>query len=203
MKETTHFGFQEVPVEEKTYRVREVFNSVARRYDLMNDLMSAGLHRLWKRVAIETIAVRPGMQILDLASGTGDLARAMSHRAGPDGHVVLADINDQMLRVGRDRCIDNGELKGLSWCQCDAEMLPYPSESFNRVTIGFGLRNVTDKETALKEMYRVLKPGGKALVLEFSKPVSAALSQIYDVYSFSVLPVMGQLVAQDKESYQL
>ena len=171
MKETTHFGFQEVPVEEKTYRVREVFNSVARRYDLMNDLMSAGLHRLWKRVAIETIAIRPGMQILDLASGTGDLARAMSHRAGPDGHVVLADINDQMLRVGRDRCIDNGELKGLSWCQCDAEMLPYPSESFNRVTIGFGLRNVTDKETALREMYRVLKPGGKALVLEFSKPI--------------------------------
>jgi len=202
MKETTHFGFQEVPIEEKTYRVREVFNSVARRYDLMNDLMSAGLHRLWKRVAIETIAIRPGMQILDLASGTGDLARAMSHRAGPDGHVILADINDQMLRVGRDRCIDNGELKGLSWCQCDAEMLPYPSQSFNRVTISFGLRNVTDKETALKEMYRVLKPGGKALVLEFSKPISAALSKIYDVYSFFFFFLMGQLVAQDKELYQ-
>ena len=202
MKETTHFGFKEVPVEEKTYRVREVFNSVARRYDLMNDLMSAGLHRLWKRVAIETIAIRPGMQILDLASGTGDLARAMLRRAGPDGHVVLGDINDQMLRVGRDRCIDRGELKGLSWCQCDAETLPYPSESFDRVTIGFGLRNVTNKEAALEEMYRVLKPGGKALILEFSKPVSASLSQIYDVYSFSVLPAMGQLVAQDKESYQ-
>ena len=202
MKETTHFGFKEVPVEEKTYRVREVFNSVARRYDLMNDLMSAGLHRLWKRVAIETIAIRPGMQILDLASGTGDLARAMSCRAGSGGHVVLGDINDQMLRVGRDRCIDRGELKGLSWCQCDAETLPYPSESFDRVTIGFGLRNVTNKEAALEEMYRVLKPGGKALILEFSKPVSASLSQIYDVYSFSVLPAMGQLVAQDKESYQ-
>jgi len=202
MKETTHFGFKEVPVEEKTYRVREVFNSVARRYDLMNDLMSAGLHRLWKRVAIETIAIRPGMQILDLASGTGDLARAMSRRAGGAGHVVLGDINDQMLRVGRDRCIDNGELKGLSWCQCDAETLPYPSESFDRVTIGFGLRNVTNKEAALSEMFRILKPGGKALVLEFSKPVSASLSQIYDVYSFSVLPTMGQLVAQDKESYQ-
>ena len=202
MKETTHFGFKEVPVEEKTYRVREVFNSVARRYDLMNDLMSAGLHRLWKRVAIETIAIRPGMQILDLASGTGDLARAMSRRSGSDGHVVLGDINDQMLRVGRDRCIDRGELKGLSWCQCDAETLPYPSESFDRVTIGFGLRNVTNKEAALEEMYRVLKPGGKALILEFSKPVSASLSQIYDVYSFSVLPAMGQLVAQDKESYQ-
>ena len=202
MKETTHFGFKEVPVEEKTYRVREVFNSVARRYDLMNDLMSAGLHRLWKRVAIETIAIRPGMQILDLASGTGDLARAMLRRAGGDGHVVLGDINDQMLRVGRDRCIDNGELKGLSWCQCDAETLPYPSESFDRVTIGFGLRNVTNKDAALSEMFRILKPGGKALVLEFSKPVSASLSQIYDVYSFSVLPTMGQLVAQDKESYQ-
>ena len=202
MKETTHFGFKEVPVEEKTYRVREVFNSVARRYDLMNDLMSAGLHRLWKRVAVETIAVRPGMQVLDLASGTGDLARAMSRRVGSDGHVVLGDINDQMLRVGRDRCIDNGELRGLSWCQCDAETLPYPSESFDRVTIGFGLRNVTNKKAALKEMYRVLKPGGKALILEFSKPVSASLSQIYDAYSFSVLPAMGQLVAQDKESYQ-
>jgi demethylmenaquinone methyltransferase/2-methoxy-6-polyprenyl-1,4-benzoquinol methylase len=202
MKETTHFGFKEVPVEEKTYRVREVFNSVARRYDLMNDLMSAGLHRLWKRVAIETIAIRPGMQVLDLASGTGDLARAMSRRAGSGGHVVLGDINDQMLRVGRDRCIDNGELKGLSWCQCDAETLPYSSESFDRVTIGFGLRNVTDKDAALREMHRVLKPGAKALVLEFSKPASASLSQIYDVYSFSVLPAMGQVVAQDKESYQ-
>jgi len=137
-----------------------------------------------------------------LASGTGDLARAMSRRAGGDGHVVLGDINDQMLRVGRDRCIDNGELKGLSWCQCDAETLPYPSESFDRVTIGFGLRNVTNKDAALSEMFRILKPGGKALVLEFSKPVSASLSQIYDVYSFSVLPTMGQLVAQDKESYQ-
>jgi demethylmenaquinone methyltransferase/2-methoxy-6-polyprenyl-1,4-benzoquinol methylase len=202
MKETTHFGFKDVPVEEKTYRVREVFNSVARRYDLMNDLMSAGLHRLWKRVAIETIAIRPGMQILDLASGTGDLARAILRRAGSAGHVVLGDINDQMLRVGRDRCIDNGELKGLSWCQCDAETLPHPTESFDRVTIGFGLRNVTDKDAALREMHRVLKPGAKALVLEFSKPASASLSQIYDVYSFSVLPAMGQVVAQDKESYQ-
>ena len=202
MKETTHFGFKEVPVEEKTYRVREVFNSVARRYDLMNDLMSAGLHRLWKRVAIESIAIRPGMHVLDLASGTGDLARAMSRRAGSTGHVILGDINDQMLRVGRDRCIDEGELKGLSWCQCDAESLPYPSDSFDRVTIGFGLRNVTDKDAALREMYRILKPDGKGLVLEFSQPTSASLSQIYDVYSFSVLPAMGQLVAQDKESYQ-
>lgn len=202
MKKTTHFGFKEVPIEEKTYRVREVFNNVATRYDLMNDLMSAGLHRMWKRVAIETIAIRPGMQILDLASGTGDLARGMSRRAGSEGHVVMTDINERMLHVGRNKCIDNGELKGLSWCQCDAETLPYPDEAFDRVVIGFGLRNVTDKATALREMHRILKPGGKALVLEFSKPVSAPLSQLYDIYSFSVLPALGHFVAQDKESYQ-
>lgn len=202
MKDTTHFGYKEVPVAEKTYRVREVFNSVARRYDLMNDLMSVGMHRLWKRVAIETAAVRPGMQILDLASGTGDLARAMARRAGSKGHVCLADINDQMLRVGRDRAIDAGELHGLSWCQCDAEALPYPDASFDRVTIGFGLRNVTRKEVALTEMLRVLKPGGRALVLEFSKPVSAPLEQVYDLYSFSVLPALGKVVTNDAESYQ-
>ena len=202
MKKTTHFGFKEVPIKEKTYRVRKVFNSVATRYDLMNDLMSAGLHRIWKRVAIETIAIRPGMQILDLASGTGDLARGMSRRAGSEGHVVITDINERMLHVGRNKCIDNGKLKGLSWCQCDAETLPYPNEAFDRVTIGFGLRNVTDKDAALREMHRILKPTGKALVLEFSKPVSSSLSQIYDIYSFSVLPAMGHFVAQDKESYQ-
>ena len=202
MKKTTHFGFKEVPIEEKTYRVQEVFNNVAIRYDVMNDLMSAGLHRMWKRVAIETIAIRPGMQILDLASGTGDLARGMSRRAGSEGHVVMADINERMLHVGRNKCIDNGELKGISWCQCDAETLPYPNEAFDRVVIGFGLRNVTDKATALREMHRILKPGGKALVLEFSKPVSAPLSQLYDIYSFSVLPALGHFVAQDKESYQ-
>lgn len=202
MKKTTHFGYQEVPVEEKTYRVREVFNSVARQYDLMNDLMSAGLHRLWKRVAVETAAVRPGMHVLDLASGTGDLARAMAKRAGRHGSVVLADINDQMLRVGRDRSIDAGELNGLSWCQCDAETLPFPDASFDRVTIGFGLRNVTEKENALREMYRILKPQGRALVLEFSKPLSAPLEQLYDLYSFNVLPTLGQWVANDKDSYQ-
>jgi demethylmenaquinone methyltransferase/2-methoxy-6-polyprenyl-1,4-benzoquinol methylase len=202
MKETTHFGYQDVPVDEKTHRVRAVFNSVARQYDLMNDLMSAGLHRLWKRVAVETAAVRPGMHVLDLASGTGDLARAMAKRAGTHGSVVLADINDQMLRVGRDRTIDAGELSGLSWCQCDAETLPFPDASFDRVTIGFGLRNVTDKEAALSEMYRILKPAGKALVLEFSKPISQPLESLYDLYSFNVLPVLGQLVANDSASYQ-
>ncbi|HAN80946.1 MAG: bifunctional demethylmenaquinone methyltransferase/2-methoxy-6-polyprenyl-1,4-benzoquinol methylase UbiE [Gammaproteobacteria bacterium] len=202
MKKTTDFGFKEVPIEEKAYRVREVFDNVATRYDLMNDLMSAGLHRMWKRVAIETIAIRPGMQVLDLASGTGDLARGMSRRAGSEGHVVMTDINERMLHVGRNKCIDNGELKGLSWCQCDAETLPYPNETFDKVVIGFGLRNVTDKDAVLREMYRVLKSNGKALVLEFSKPVSSSLSQIYDIYSFSVLPAMGHFVAQDKESYQ-
>ncbi len=202
MKDTTHFGYQEVPIEEKTYRVREVFNSVARRYDLMNDLMSAGLHRLWKRVAIETVAVRSGMRVLDLASGTGDLARAMARRAGSKGQVVLADINDQMLRVGRDRAIDAGELNGLEWCQCDAESLPFPDASFDRVTIGFGLRNVTRKERALAEMHRVLKPGGRALILEFSKPTTAPLEQVYDLYSFSVLPILGQVVANDADSYK-
>ena len=202
MKKTTHFGFEEIPIEQKTQRVRDVFNSVARQYDLMNDLMSGGLHRLWKRVAIESIAIRPSMQVLDLASGTGDLARAIARRTGSEGHVTAADINDQMLRVGRDRCINYGELKGLSWCQCDAEVLPYPEHSFDRVTIGFGLRNITSKETALKEILRVLKPGGKVLILEFSKPISQVLMQVYDVYSFSFLPLMGLVIAGDKKSYE-
>lgn len=202
MNDTTHFGYQEVPVQEKTYRVREVFNSVARRYDVMNDLMSAGLHRLWKRIAVETLAIRPGMCILDLAAGTGDLARAMAKRAGHTGHVVLGDINDQMLRVGRDRFIDSGQLEGLSWCQCDAESLPFPDAHFDRVTIGFGLRNVTNKEQALAEMCRVLKPGGRALVLEFSHPTEPALKTVYDLYSFSVLPMLGQVIANDRASYQ-
>ena len=201
MKKTTHFGFKEIPIEEKTNRVRKVFNSVATRYDLMNDLMSSGLHRLWKRVAIETIAIRPGMQILDLASGTGDLARGMSRRAGSKGHVVMTDINERMLHVGRNKCIDNGELKGLSWCQCDAETLPYPDEAFDRVVIGFGLRNVTDKCAALREMHRILNQPAKHWFSNFQNQF-LRLSQIYDVYSFSVLPAMGHFVAQDKESYQ-
>ena len=202
MKNTTHFGFKEIPSKEKTHRVRQVFNSVAPQYDLMNYIMSAGLHRLWKRVAIESIAIRPAMQVLDLAAGTGDLGRSMAKRAGSEGNVILADINDQMLRIGRDRCINQGQLKGLTWCQCDAENLPYSEDSFDRVTIGFGLRNVTNKEIALKEMLRVLKPGGKALILEFSKPISRSLTQLYDVYSFSILPLMGQLITQDRDSYQ-
>lgn len=202
MTETTHFGYQEVPVDEKTYRVRAVFNSVARRYDLMNDLMSAGLHRIWKRMAVETLAVRSGMYALDLAAGTGDLARAISRRVGSHGHVVLGDINDQMLRVGRDRFIDEGHLEGLSWCQCDAESLPFPDAHFDRVTISFGLRNVTHKESALAEMHRVLKPGGRVLILEFSHPTDANLKTLYDLYSFTVLPTLGQVIANDRSSYQ-
>lgn len=202
MTETTHFGYQDVPINEKTYRVRDVFNSVARRYDVMNDLMSVGLHRLWKRLAVEMLAVRPGMQALDLAAGTGDLARSISERIGLQGHVVLGDINDQMLRVGRDRFIDAGHLDGLSWCQCDAECLPFPDAHFDRITIGFGLRNVTNKEAALAEMHRVLKPGGRALVLEFSHPTDATLKTVYDLYSFTVLPALGQVIANDRASYQ-
>ena len=202
MKDTTHFGFKEIPSEEKSHRVREVFNSVAHQYDLMNDLMSLGLHRLWKRVAIESIAIRPGMQVVDLAAGTGDLGRSMAKRTGSEGNVILADINDQMLRVGRNLCINQGRLKGISWCQCDAENLPYSEDCFDRITIGFGLRNVTNKELALKEMLRVLKPGGKALILEFSKPISRSFTHLYDIYSFSILPLMGQLITQDKHAYQ-
>ena len=202
MKKTTHFGYQEIPVAEKTFRVREVFNSVANRYDLMNDLMSVGIHRFWKRIAIESIAIRPGMQILDLASGTGDLAQAMKKRTGANGFVVMADINHHMLSIGRDRCINKGQLHGLSWCQCDAESLPYPDNYFDRVTISFGLRNVTAKDQALIEMNRVLKPGGKALILEFSKPTSESLEKFYDIYSFAILPLLGQIITGDKRSYQ-
>lgn len=177
MKKTTHFGYQEIPIEDKTFKVREVFTSVAHRYDLMNDLMSAGIHRLWKRVAIESIAIRSGMKILDLASGTGDLARAMQKRSGVDGFVMLADINYQMLAIGRDQCFNRGQIDGLAWCQCDAELLPYPDNYFDRVTISFGLRNVTDKAQALAEIHRVLKPRGKLLILEFSKPTSESLEK--------------------------
>ena len=202
MKKTTHFGYQEIPIADKTSKVRGVFNSVAYRYDLMNDLMSVGIHRFWKRVAVESIAIRPGMQILDLASGTGDLARAMIKRTGLNGFVVLADINHRMLSTGRDRFINSGHLKGFGWCQCDAELLPYPENHFDRVTISFGLRNVTEKGQALAEMNRVTKPNGKVLILEFSKPTSQSLTKFYDLYSFGMLPILGQIVTGDRESYQ-
>lgn len=200
-KETTHFGYESVPVGEKADRVRGVFDSVASKYDLMNDLMSAGLHRLWKRFAIDQAAVRPGQKVLDLAGGTGDLARLFAGQVGKTGEVVLADINYAMLAEGRKRLVDAGVGGNLEIAQVDAEKLPFADASFDCVSIAFGLRNVTDKDAALRSMYRVLKPGGKALVLEFSKP-SEALKPAYDAYSFRVLPAVGKLVAGDEDSYR-
>ncbi len=200
-KETTHFGFETIPVDEKVRRVRGVFDSVASRYDLMNDLMSGGLHRLWKHITVEQAAVRPGQVVLDLAGGTGDLAGKFASQVGSSGHVVLADINASMLQQGRRRLIDAGVAGNLSIAQVDAENLPFMSSGFDCITIAFGLRNLTEKETALASMLRVLKPGGKLLILEFSKP-SDAIKPVYDLYSFKVLPVLGKLVANDADSYQ-
>jgi demethylmenaquinone methyltransferase/2-methoxy-6-polyprenyl-1,4-benzoquinol methylase len=200
--DTTDFGYERVRKEEKAGRVREVFDSVASRYDLMNDLMSGGMHRLWKRFTIELSGVRPGQTVLDIAGGTGDLAAKFSQRVGPDGHVILADINAAMLSVGRDRLIDKGALNNISVSQADAQFLPYADNSIDCITIAFGLRNVTDKALALRSMYQILKPGGRLLVLEFSKPTSPLLSQAYDAYSFSALPFMGKLITNDADSYR-
>jgi demethylmenaquinone methyltransferase/2-methoxy-6-polyprenyl-1,4-benzoquinol methylase len=197
--ETTDFGYRQVSPEEKTRRVRGVFDSVARRYDVMNDLMSLGLHRLWKRFTLEASGVREGARVLDLAGGTGDLAKLFRTRVGATGTVVLTDINAAMLEAGRDRLIDEGVV--LPSVQCDAQALPFRDRSFDCVTIGFGLRNVTDKERALREMARVLVPGGVALVLEFSR-VAAPLAPIYDWYSFTVLPLLGRVVVRDAASYR-
>ena len=201
-KKTTHFGFQTVNAEDKADKVAEVFHSVADKYDLMNDLMSAGIHRLWKRITIEMSGVRPGHRVLDIAGGTGDLAAKFSRLVGVEGTVVLADINQSMLAVGRDRLIDRGICNNVRFSQADAQYLPFPDNTFNLVTIAFGLRNVTDKDMALRSMMRVLKPGGRLLVLEFSKPTSTALSKLYDSYSFNVLPRLGNLFAKDADSYQ-
>ncbi|AEC21921.1 ubiquinone/menaquinone biosynthesis methyltransferase [Pusillimonas sp. T7-7] len=196
---STHFGFQTVAETEKAGKVAEVFHSVAQRYDVMNDLMSLGLHRAWKVFTVGRADVRPGMKVLDIAGGTGDLARAFAKKAGASGEVWLTDINDSMLRVGRDRLADRGML--LPTAVCDAEKLPFPSAYFDRVSVAFGLRNMTHKDQALAEMRRVLKPGGKLLVLEFSK-VAKPLSPVYDWYSFNILPWLGQKVAGDQESYR-
>lgn len=193
------FGYQQVPREQKARRVREVFESVADKYDLMNDLMSAGLHRLWKAFTVRQADVRPGMRALDIAGGTGDLARAFADRAGDTGLVVLSDINESMLRAGRDKLLDKGRM--LPLVQCDAEHLPFADDSFDLVSVAFGLRNMTHKDTALAEMRRVIRPGGKVLVLEFSR-VWAPLTPLYDVYSFSVLPWLGSKVAGDSDSYR-
>ncbi len=200
--ETTDFGFETVNKNEKEGLVRGVFDSVANRYDLMNDLMSAGIHRLWKRFTIELSAVRPGQTVLDIAGGTGDLAAKFSRLVGDNGQVLLADINDSMLKVGRDRLLDSGAVGNLHMVQCDAQMLPFPDASIDCITIAFGLRNVTDKDMALRSMERILKPGGRLLVLEFSKPVNPIFEKIYDTYSFRVLPLMGQLFNNDADSYR-
>jgi demethylmenaquinone methyltransferase/2-methoxy-6-polyprenyl-1,4-benzoquinol methylase len=201
-KDTTHFGFSEVPVSEKAQRVRGVFDSVAGRYDLMNDLMSLGIHRVWKRFTVEKAALKPGMQVLDLAGGTGDLAALMAPRVQPGGRVVLSDINEAMLRRGRERLLDRG-IAGecIEYCLADAETLPLEDASFDVVTIAFGLRNVTRKEAALAEMFRVLRPGGQLMILEFSRP-AAPIAPAYDLYSFRVLPAIGKLVAGDDASYR-
>jgi demethylmenaquinone methyltransferase/2-methoxy-6-polyprenyl-1,4-benzoquinol methylase len=201
-KDTTHFGYREVDKEAKAGLVAEVFDSVAARYDVMNDLMSAGIHRLWKRFTIELSGVRKGNAVLDIAGGTGDLAARFAEIVGPAGRVVLADINGAMLEVGRDKLLDTGRQGNIEFVQADAQDLPFPDDSFDCVTIAFGLRNVTDKDKALRSMLRVLKPGGRLLVLEFSKPANPLLSRAYDTYSFRVLPFMGKLVANDSESYQ-
>ncbi|MBF0469772.1 MAG: bifunctional demethylmenaquinone methyltransferase/2-methoxy-6-polyprenyl-1,4-benzoquinol methylase UbiE [Gammaproteobacteria bacterium] len=201
-QESTHFGFRDVPLQQKERLVGEVFDSVASRYDLMNDLMSFGIHRLWKRFTISKCAVRPGQRILDIAGGTGDLSAKFADRVGAEGEVVLADINASMLRVGRERLVDRGCVGNISYIQANAESLPFPDNFFDCITIAFGLRNVTHKERALQSMFRVLKPGGRALVLEFSQPQSSLLKKVYDRYSFEVLPRIGSLVANDRESYQ-
>ena len=201
-RDKTHFGFKTVDSADKARLVGEVFHSVARRYDLMNDLLSGGVHRLWKRFAIEISGVRPGHRVLDLAGGTGDLAKLRAPKVGATGCVVLADINNSMLSVGRDRLTDRGITGNVEFVQANAEALPFPNQHFDCVTIAFGLRNVTDKDRALSEMCRVLKPGGVALVLEFSKPRNTLLGKLYDSYSFNVMPHIGKLIADDEESYR-
>ncbi|MDT0595397.1 bifunctional demethylmenaquinone methyltransferase/2-methoxy-6-polyprenyl-1,4-benzoquinol methylase UbiE [Glaciecola petra] len=199
---TTDFGFTQVDKDQKQDMVAEVFHSVAAKYDIMNDLMSFGIHRVWKRFTIDCSGVRAGQKVLDLAGGTGDLAAKFSKIVGPTGQVILADINHSMLNVGKEKLINKGIMGNLHYVQANAEALPFPDNHFDLITIAFGLRNVTDKSKALASMFRVLKPGGRLLVLEFSKPETEALSKIYDAYSFHILPQMGKLVANDADSYR-
>lgn len=199
---TTHFGFQTVEKNEKESKVASVFHSVAQQYDVMNDLMSFGIHRLWKRFTIDSSGVRPGNKVLDLAGGTGDLTAKFSQLVGREGKVILADINSSMLNVGRDKLRDRGLVQNIEYVQANAQYLPFEDNTFDVITIAFGLRNVTDKDMALRSMYRVLKPGGRLLVLEFSKPEHELVNKAYDFYSFNILPKMGELVAKDGDSYQ-
>jgi demethylmenaquinone methyltransferase/2-methoxy-6-polyprenyl-1,4-benzoquinol methylase len=195
----THFGYQTVEDGDKARRVRGVFDSVAGKYDLMNDVLSMGLHRAWKAYTVAVAAIQPGMRVLDIAGGTGDLARAFAERAGPTGRVVLTDINEAMLRVGRDRLLDGGLV--IPTAACDAEHLPFGTGTFDMVSVAFGLRNMTHKDAALAEMCRVLRPGGRLLVLEFSKP-APLLQKPYDFYSFKLMPLLGKLIAKDEDSYR-
>ena len=201
-KKTIDFGFSEVPLEEKVKKVKGVFDSVAGNYDIMNDVMSMGIHRVWKRKTIELSGARPGHKVLDLAGGTGDLTKAFAKRVGKDGKVVLADINESMVRVGRDRLINEGIAGNVEYTITNAEALAFPDNTFDIATIAFGLRNVTNKDKALEELCRVLKPGGQLMVLEFSKVTQPMLSKLYDFYSFNILPKMGKIIADDEDSYQ-
>lgn len=201
-KQYTDFGYERVETSKKADKVAEVFHSVAGKYDLMNDLMSGGVHRLWKMFTIEMAALRPGQKALDIAGGTGDLARKFADLVGPSGQVILADINESMLKVGRDKLLNQGLAHNLRFVQADVQKLPFPDNTFDCVSIAFGLRNVTHKDQALVDMQRVLKPGGRLLVLEFSKPKSDLLQKLYDSYSFRLLPLMGKLVTNDADSYR-
>jgi len=201
-QKSTHFGFQQVPLEEKAGKVREVFDSVADKYDVMNDVMSFGVHRLWKRFTMEMTGLKPGQRALDLASGTGDLAAKLSKLVGSKGEVVSSDINGAMLANGRDRLMDKGIVGNIRFVQADAQSLPFADNYFDCVTMAFGLRNVTDKDLALRSIFRCLKPGGRLLVLEFSKPAVPGLKPVYDAYSFKLLPLMGKLIANDEASYR-
>jgi len=202
MNKTTHFGYRDVAVEEKASLVEGVFRSVANNYDLMNDVMSFGQHRLWKQFTIAKAALKPGDTVLDVAAGTGDLSKAFAKAVGQKGRVFMTDINEAMLQRGRDRLTDLGIVGNIEFMLADAEQLPFEDNYFDCVSIAFGLRNVTNKDAALRSMYRVLKPGGKLLVLEFSKPASLLLSRFYDTYSFNIIPKMGELIAKDRDSYQ-
>ena len=199
---TTHFGYKDVPTEEKQAMVADVFHSVAAKYDVMNDLMSFGVHRLWKRFTIDMSGVRPGNKVLDLAGGTGDLTKKFSKIVGPAGKVVLADINSSMLEVGRERLTNQGYVGNIEYVQANAQYLPFEDNTFDVITIAFGLRNVTDKDEALRSMFRELKPGVRLLVLEFSQTNNPLLKKAYDLYSFTALPLMGKLVTNDSESYK-
>lgn len=201
-QKNTHFGFTSVAWEEKEKKVADVFHSVASKYDLMNNLMSFGIHHLWKRFTVELSHVRPGQSVLDLAGGSGDLTRLLQQKVGKKGQVILTDINETMLSIGRNRLLNAGLLQNIHYVQANAELLPFADQSFHCVSIGFGLRNITDKEKALRSMYRVCKPGGKIMVLEFSTPSFSLVKHVYDWYSFTILPQIGQFITNDASSYQ-